>query len=214
MIYHVLNRGNGRMRLFHKDADFAALQEVLAEGLERYPVDLLTYCLMSWIAPARGGQVAAATRCGEPGRTQPLASAPQRGKLPGCCGVARRRVSCSSSDGSMSPRCDATTSTPTPAVVDTWRQRYEANLLELEPHLGTLASGGARLSPILTAGETGAILQVLWRDWRRVEKRYFAICEQCAFEETGDILDWLIEHMLNSARTLLGLLEFFPRFTG
>ena len=86
-------------------------------------------------------------------------------------------------------------------MVDTWRQRYEANLLELEPHLGILAAGGARLSPILT-------------DWRRVEKRYFAICEQCAFEETGDVLDWLIEHMLNSARTLIGLPEFFPRFLG
>jgi len=47
LMYHVLNRGNGHMRLFHKDADFAAFKDVLAEGLERYPVDLLTYCLMS-----------------------------------------------------------------------------------------------------------------------------------------------------------------------
>jgi len=46
LVYHVLNRGNGRMLLFHKDADFAAFERVLAEGLERYPVDLLTYCLM------------------------------------------------------------------------------------------------------------------------------------------------------------------------
>ena len=46
LVYHVLNRGNGRMRLFHKDADFAAFERVLAEGLERCPVDLLTYCLM------------------------------------------------------------------------------------------------------------------------------------------------------------------------
>lgn len=45
-IYHVLNRGNARMPLFHKDADFAAFERVLAEGLERYPVNLLTYCLM------------------------------------------------------------------------------------------------------------------------------------------------------------------------
>jgi putative transposase len=47
LIYHVLNRGNGRMRLFHKDEDFAAFERVLAEGLKRYPVDLLTYCLMN-----------------------------------------------------------------------------------------------------------------------------------------------------------------------
>jgi putative transposase len=46
LIYHVLNRGNGRMRLFYKDSDFAAFQRVLGEGLESYDVDLLTYCLM------------------------------------------------------------------------------------------------------------------------------------------------------------------------
>ena len=46
LIYHVLNRGNGRMRLFHKPADYAAFEQVLCEGLERFPVQLLTYCLM------------------------------------------------------------------------------------------------------------------------------------------------------------------------
>ncbi len=47
IIYHVLNRANGRMWLFHKDDDFAAFEKVLAEAIERYPVDLLSYCLMS-----------------------------------------------------------------------------------------------------------------------------------------------------------------------
>ncbi len=46
LIYHVINRGNGRMRLFHKPEDCRAFQRVLAEGLERYPVELLTYCVM------------------------------------------------------------------------------------------------------------------------------------------------------------------------
>ena len=46
MVYHVLNRGNGRMRLFHKDEDYDAFERVLAEGLKRYPVELMTYCLM------------------------------------------------------------------------------------------------------------------------------------------------------------------------
>lgn len=46
MVYHVLNRGNGRMRLFHKPDDYQAFENVLAEGLERYAVELLTYCLM------------------------------------------------------------------------------------------------------------------------------------------------------------------------
>ena len=47
MIYHVLNRGNGRMRIFHKAGDFAAFERVLAQGLRRYPVELFTYCVMS-----------------------------------------------------------------------------------------------------------------------------------------------------------------------
>jgi len=46
MVDHVLNRGNGRLRSFHKEGDFDAFERVLVEGLKRYPVDLLTYCLM------------------------------------------------------------------------------------------------------------------------------------------------------------------------
>lgn len=44
--YHVLNRGNGRMALFHKPADYLAFCRILAEALERYPVGLLAWCLM------------------------------------------------------------------------------------------------------------------------------------------------------------------------
>mgnify|MGYP005843774413 CR=1 FL=1 len=46
-LYHVLNRGNGRMALFHKPADYDAFVGVLREGLGRYEVDLLAWCLMS-----------------------------------------------------------------------------------------------------------------------------------------------------------------------
>ena len=46
LIYHVLNRGNARMRLFHKPEDYQAFERVLAEGLERYPIELMTYCVM------------------------------------------------------------------------------------------------------------------------------------------------------------------------
>jgi len=46
MVYHVLNRGNGGMRLFHKPGDYEAFEKVLAEASERFPVELLTYCLM------------------------------------------------------------------------------------------------------------------------------------------------------------------------
>ena len=45
MVFHVLNRGNGRMRPFDKTADYNAFERVLAESLERYPVELSTYCL-------------------------------------------------------------------------------------------------------------------------------------------------------------------------
>ena len=59
-VYHVLNRGNGRAELFHKPADFDAFLRVLAQGLDRYPVDLFAWCLMSnhWhlvLRPRRGG---------------------------------------------------------------------------------------------------------------------------------------------------------------
>lgn len=46
MVYHVLNWGNGRLRLFHNEDDFNGFMRVLSEGLERQPVELLTYCLM------------------------------------------------------------------------------------------------------------------------------------------------------------------------
>ena len=46
------------MRLFHKAGDYEAFERVLAEGLERYPVDLLTYCLMPnhWHLVVRPGK--------------------------------------------------------------------------------------------------------------------------------------------------------------
>ena len=47
IVYHVLNRGVGRMRLFRKAADFAAMEKVLEEALKRTPVRLLAYCILS-----------------------------------------------------------------------------------------------------------------------------------------------------------------------
>jgi len=45
-IYHVLNRGNGRQEIFHKDGDFAAFIELLRLARERHPVTMLGYCLI------------------------------------------------------------------------------------------------------------------------------------------------------------------------
>jgi len=46
-VCHVLNRANGRLRLFKKDADFAPFEQVLTEARERVPLRILGYVLMS-----------------------------------------------------------------------------------------------------------------------------------------------------------------------
>lgn len=45
-VYHVLNRGNGRQRLFHKEADYAAFENLLFEVQQAVPVRILAWCLM------------------------------------------------------------------------------------------------------------------------------------------------------------------------
>jgi putative transposase len=46
VIYHVLNRGNGRQEVFHKEKDYEAFMILLREGKERHPVKVFGYCLM------------------------------------------------------------------------------------------------------------------------------------------------------------------------
>ena len=46
MVYHVLNRGNGRAALFEKDADYEAFGRVLIEACQREPLRILGYSLM------------------------------------------------------------------------------------------------------------------------------------------------------------------------
>jgi putative transposase len=46
-VYHVLNRANGRLPMFHKDGDYVAFERILEEALDHVPgVRLLCYCLM------------------------------------------------------------------------------------------------------------------------------------------------------------------------
>jgi putative transposase len=45
-VYHVLNRANARLRIFHKDADYVAFENVLAEAVPRVGMRLLAYCLL------------------------------------------------------------------------------------------------------------------------------------------------------------------------
>ncbi len=61
-IYHALNRGNARAKIFRKDADFEAFERILAEGLLRYDVQLFAYQLMPshWhlvLRPNQDGQM-------------------------------------------------------------------------------------------------------------------------------------------------------------
>jgi putative transposase len=46
LIYHVLNRSNGRITLFRKPADYDAFELALAEAHERLPLRILSYCVM------------------------------------------------------------------------------------------------------------------------------------------------------------------------
>ena len=46
VVYHVLNRGNGRATVFHKDDDYGAFLKLLNEANERTSMRLLSFCLM------------------------------------------------------------------------------------------------------------------------------------------------------------------------
>jgi putative transposase len=64
MIFHVLNRGVGRMRLFLRDADFEAFERIMAKTLESCPMRIVSYCLMPnhWhlvLWPQRDGELGA-----------------------------------------------------------------------------------------------------------------------------------------------------------
>jgi len=45
-LYHALNRGNGRARLFRTQADCEAFERIHEEGLARYDVQLLCVQLL------------------------------------------------------------------------------------------------------------------------------------------------------------------------
>ncbi len=64
MVFHVLNRGVGRMRLFGKDRDFEAFEEIIEKTLKSCPMRICSYLLMSnhWhfvLWPEKNGELAA-----------------------------------------------------------------------------------------------------------------------------------------------------------
>ncbi|WP_339734443.1 transposase [uncultured Gimesia sp.] len=61
-IYHVLNRANARMTIFESDEDYAAFERILLEAVERFEMQLLSYCVMPhhWqlvVYPSEDGQL-------------------------------------------------------------------------------------------------------------------------------------------------------------
>jgi putative transposase len=46
LVYHVLNRSVGKMKMFRRDADFDAFERIIVEAHERHPLRLLDYCIM------------------------------------------------------------------------------------------------------------------------------------------------------------------------
>ena len=46
IIYHALNRANGRSQLFDKPEDYAAFERIMVAAMRRSPIRMLAYCLM------------------------------------------------------------------------------------------------------------------------------------------------------------------------
>jgi putative transposase len=46
MVFHVLNRGVGRQRLFDEPGDYAAFEDVIEEMLVKQPMRICSYCVM------------------------------------------------------------------------------------------------------------------------------------------------------------------------
>ena len=46
LVYHVLNRANGKLRLFKKDDDFLAFEKVVVQAHQRFPMRILDWCIM------------------------------------------------------------------------------------------------------------------------------------------------------------------------
>jgi len=45
-VYHILNRGNGRQRVFHRDAEYLEFEDLLRQLQEQFEIDIYAYCLM------------------------------------------------------------------------------------------------------------------------------------------------------------------------
>ena len=67
LIYHILNRTNGRAELFSKPEDYYEFEQIIMAAMRRFPIRLLAYCLMPnhWymvLWPKKDGEVTAFLR--------------------------------------------------------------------------------------------------------------------------------------------------------
>src|SRR5688572_25304551 len=46
LVYHVLNRTVGRMKMFSREGDYRAFERIMLEAHENFPLRILSYCLM------------------------------------------------------------------------------------------------------------------------------------------------------------------------
>ena len=46
LIYHILNRANGRGVIFQEQKDYELFERILFEGKEKYPIDIYSFCIM------------------------------------------------------------------------------------------------------------------------------------------------------------------------
>lgn len=46
LVYHVLNRGNGKQKVFHRKYDYEAFTELMKKAKEMYSIKVYAYCLM------------------------------------------------------------------------------------------------------------------------------------------------------------------------
>jgi len=66
-VYHVLNRANGRLRIFRKDDDFLDFEQIMAEGAKQFSMRICGYCIMGnhWhllLWPRKDGDLSAFMR--------------------------------------------------------------------------------------------------------------------------------------------------------
>jgi putative transposase len=46
LIYHIINRGNGRQQVFHTESDYRSFVDLMTEAGKRHPIKLLAWCIM------------------------------------------------------------------------------------------------------------------------------------------------------------------------